>query len=325
VRFLLEKMPESVQRRNEEGLFPFELAQQARYPCQVEKAAIGALVEAWPASLHSVIADADGSNQRSVDLVRFVIQHGSTYGALGVKDRRGRLPLHVAVSRGEPDNGVVKDLVELYPAALQAVDGSGRLPVHVALSKSACPPLTLIRGLAEPWPGSLQVADGCGLYPLHLVLYKHNLNMEGSRFGDLNRPGDRMHRNFWPVVQYLVQLCPATTSLSDASGRLPLHAAASRGLAAGPELLDFLVRASPPNACLRRDHEGRLPLHHAVVAPRVSWTVVDALVQSCPGSLQVRDRDGYNTIHRAASRRDAPIEVLYRLVRSWPTLLLARE
>jgi ankyrin repeat protein len=333
IELLLKEAPGSLDERDNHGRVPLHLAATHKCPDPHFPDAVRKLLDTGGHTLlvrdnegqlplHAAIARAEERETRAIEIVRLMIQHGPA--ARELRDNRGRLPLHVAVAKDVPVEPIVKDLVDLYPEALQVAAVAGSLPVHVALSTSACPPVDLIRLLVGPWPGSLQVAEGCGLYPLHLVLYKHNVNMAEYGIGNWNRLGDRVHRTLWPVVQYLVQLCPATTSLPDPSGRLPLHAAAALGDAAGPELLDLLVRASPPDACLHLDRDGRVPLHHAVLlAPRavVSWPAVEALARARPESLQVRDNTGFTPVHLAAMRRATPA-TLYRLVRSSPPLLI---
>jgi ankyrin repeat protein len=114
------------------------------------------------------------------------------------------------------------------------------------------------------------------------------------------------------VVQYLIRACPLSVQTKRNGGILPLHWAALWG--APTEVLESLADAYP-QALMEKSDDGYLPLHLA--APASSLERVKYVVGLCPGALQERKNDGFLPVHFAA-QYDAPLEVLYFLLRTWP-------
>jgi ankyrin repeat protein len=82
-------------------------------------------------------------------------------------DRRGdpewsQLPLHAAISYSAPVV-VIKQLIELYPKAIQCTDNEGMLPIHLAYGFGAADNILAL--LMEPFPTSINEKGLGGRYP----------------------------------------------------------------------------------------------------------------------------------------------------------------
>lgn len=95
--------------------------------------------------------------------------------AAGVRDRYGSLPIHSALSGNGSSNGSVADLLRAYPAGASSKDdATGMLPVHLLLMQSGPSPAQLkvvLQQLLEAYPeGSLAKAPS-GDRPIQLAVY----------------------------------------------------------------------------------------------------------------------------------------------------------
>jgi len=107
-------------------------------------------------------------------------------GAASVRDRMGRLPLHLAaepsvrhggggVVRGAPARlpahkaaaAVVAALLAAHPDGAQTKDGFGKLPLHLAAADRAS--VELVTALLAAHPGGAKEKDAFGKLPLHLA------------------------------------------------------------------------------------------------------------------------------------------------------------
>ena len=119
------------------------------------------------------------------------------------------------------------------------------------------------------------------------------------------------------VVELLVENCDQALVEEDDDGFLPLHCAA----AANDPSLDVvrLLLVGYPDSLKETDHEGYLPLHWAVrIAP---VEVVQLLMDGWSDALQVRANDGFLPLHLAAADPDAPLDVVYLLLKGCPLVL----
>ena len=71
-----------------------------------------------------------------------------------------------------------------------------------------------------------------------------------------------------------------------------------------------------PQALMEKSDEGYLPLHLA--APGPSLGRAKFVFDLCPRALQERANDRSLPLHTAAEA-DVPLDVVYFLVRAWPT------
>jgi ankyrin repeat protein len=131
---LVDKCPESVRVRDNDGQLPLHVA--ARYVGLDE---VIILAERWGAALLE-------------------------------KDHAGRLPLHHAVQYEAPLR-VVRYLVDEGPLALQKRTADGYLPLHWAVRWKA--PAEVAQILVDKYRGALSERTDDGLLPLHVAAQRH--------------------------------------------------------------------------------------------------------------------------------------------------------
>ena len=86
-----------------------------------------------------------------------------------------RLPLHFCCANSlNPEAAVMmRDVLAAYRPAVFVRDRLGRLPLHVACMNESYTSATMVRLLIKAYPEAVQTVDGDGLLPLHLCLM-HN-------------------------------------------------------------------------------------------------------------------------------------------------------
>ena len=226
---------------------------------------------------------------------------------LWTKDKRtGTYPLHLAfgaishMQKAEypwldKNKGLLTDLINCYPQALEERDNRGWLPVHHALRHNA--PLEIIRLLVDRYPGGLQGADVQGSTLLHLV----------CRYGSSEA-----------VLKYLVEQGDEITFSPDNDGRTPLHVACRHGkvnVQANHHLKD-----SNRTVFTMTDNNGCTPLH---VASRHGIYHPNVLVGNQALELAMRDNRGELPIHKAC--RGAPMWFIRELVLMKPHTVSVRN
>ena len=99
------------------------------------------------------------------------------------------------------------------------------------------------------------------------------------------------------LVSILLQSYPdGATAADPVDGSTPLHILC-RSQASSPSVIRLLL-AKCPEATRAVNSEGRIPLHVAVLS-RVSYNVVEALVEEDPMSVSVADPEGLTPMHHA--------------------------
>jgi len=143
---------------------------------------------------------------------------------LRVKDRNGRLPLHVAAKRGAP----VEILNRLmFPCAVNVPDHFGSLPIHYACEAKS--PLRTIQYLVRKGgAGMLRKPNMEGCLPLHSILKTESTS----------------HQIPFETIQYLVNAYPESLMLRTRHGDLPITMA---GASSSLETIFFLMRQRPEN------------------------------------------------------------------------------
>ena len=86
------------------------------------------------------------------------------------KDNRGRLPLHLAVSKGLSSE-FVEDLISKYPNAVSEIDQEGKTPLHLAFQNGARP--EIIEMLLLQSQASMTIQDNNRCLPFHLGCQHH--------------------------------------------------------------------------------------------------------------------------------------------------------
>jgi hypothetical protein len=93
--------------------------------------------------------------------------------SVGIPTSEGWLPLHCAV-RGNHQrlrgSDLVADLHAKYPGAVRVRDRQGRLPLHLLLAQRRYSRAAYIKALLDAWPESIRAVDlATGLFPVHIA------------------------------------------------------------------------------------------------------------------------------------------------------------
>jgi ankyrin repeat protein len=238
------------------------------------------------------------------DLVAFLVaQHPRS---LSEATHGGYLPLHAAVSRGrsgiafddsvrQTEHDVVVFLLREMPAAVRMASRDGRFPVHCALLNALS--VAPVRSLVEEWPESLLTRSIEGYSALHLAVMRDD-------------------HPLLDLVEFVMEQQPQLLHEADRDGSFPLHAAVVHNQPL--DILQRLVR-DRPDALEYADRTGALPLHVAAVrgGGDASLELIECLVRARPGTVRIRDGRGRLPLH-AAALHNAPLDVQYWLVRTWP-------
>eukprot|EP00937_MAST-01D_sp_MAST-1D-sp2_P000476 g476.t1 len=169
-------------------------------------------------------------------------------------DEDGRLPLHNVASRCN-DVGVVRLLLDKFPAAIRKRDGAGLAPLHRAAWSGNSAQVVVL--LLRCCPEMLGQVSHNGSLPLHFAA-------EGAH-----------PRNSPAVVQVLLAAGAEALCERDEHGWLPLHRAAAYSAAEG--VVEAIASAYPAAIGVAND-VGNLPWH------------VAAMQSHLPSSLRVLGR-----------------------------------
>jgi ankyrin repeat protein len=154
------------------------------------------------------------------------------------EERGGRLPIHLAVVKGA-SHGVVQQLCNTCPQALQVADEEGNHPVHYAAMYGS---FSMLRLIVQAHPEACRVLNQRDRFPLHLVCAR-------CFDADAISPGD---------LENIIDAHPEAIEVCDRFGRMPLHLA-SQVQQPQWELLETLIRRYP-TALVHRDKARNTPL-----------------------------------------------------------------
>ena len=130
------------------------------------------------------------------------------------------------------------------------------------------------------------------------------------------------------IVSKVTQVLPESLVRRDSLGRTPLHVAVEKG--ASHFIVSHLIK-SLPQACNVKDHEGKTPLHRCFDGQYQCFqrdrrgeltkyelekgsTIVEALVDASPSSLDIEDDSGMCSLELAILS-EAPIHIVKLLQR----------
>ncbi len=188
-------------------------------------------------------------------------------------------PLHYACSY-QAKKGVVKFLIQKDSSMLEQTNLFGRTPLHMACLFKA--PVQTITPLIELFPHAVEILDKDGYSPLHLAC-ENGSSLE--------------------VIESLLEVSPPTNGIVGTNEKdlTPLHIACSNS--ASKAIIKALIDHCP-EAADHFDHDGQLPLHHAVQAC-VTNGIIELLVSAFPRSIEIKNDRG-QTAFRIAKRKHMP-------------------
>eukprot|EP00984_Skeletonema_dohrnii_P023861 scaffold12953_cov123-Skeletonema_dohrnii-CCMP3373.AAC.16 len=155
--------------------------------------------------------------------------------------------------------GIIRCLLEYFPAAARATDQHGQLPLHYACRNPNVTP-RIIQLLIDAAPDSVSSETNDGYMPLHYLCWKKGLDdataIENLKLLIEKYPEALRHANnkgFLPIhtasgykspefCRVLIEAYPGSERISNAVGELPLHRACFRNNVA---TVEYLYRLHP--------------------------------------------------------------------------------
>jgi ankyrin repeat protein len=194
--------------------------------------------------------------------------------------------LHLAAAScasGEHGKTVIKTLLQLYPDAVRIQDSKdGSLPLHKMVVHKSHWIHDGIRDVYLANKEAISAGDFQGRLPLHRAAAA---NQAGGG------PGGS-------IILQLMEECPETAAIADASGRLALHYMAEFG-ETWEEEAEAVYRAHESAIRVRAGAEQRLPIHLAAASPDARRSMLETLVEMHPRGARQADRTGKLPLHLA--------------------------
>ena len=133
----------------------------------------------------------------------------------------------------------------------------------------------------------------------------------------------RNSKSSFEVADVLLQSYPEGVSVRDNQGLTPLHWAVSDNNP-NVEVVRGLVEVCPEAAAIACD-KGNTPLHYCVNRSCVSIPTMVMLLRASPESVKVACEEGWLPVHRCANRAEPDVEALKLLIKAYPEGLLHRN
>ncbi|KAL3872338.1 hypothetical protein ACJMK2_040269 [Sinanodonta woodiana] len=169
---------------------------------------------------------------------------------------------------------IVKYLIKTMPGLLEQNDKNGWTALHHAASKGS---VAVIESLLEAGLDITAITNN-GCHVLHISAGNDNLT----------------------IVKYLIKTNPGLLQQNDKNGWTALHHAASKGSVA---VIESLLEAGLDITAITNN--GCHVLH--ISAGNDNLTIVKYLIKTNPGLLQQNDKNGWTSLHHAASKGSVPV------------------
>lgn len=125
------------------------------------------------------------------------------------------------VCRFQPPLKVVRRIITLDPALVDAINFQGRLPLHIATENGASFDVILYLCRCNPTTAGLQ--DLLGKTPLHLLVEESSSRFEEDTFDDIVFRACIRDNEILRIVEILVLSSPETVNLEDVTGMSALE------------------------------------------------------------------------------------------------------
>ena len=162
--------------------------------------------------------------------------------------------------------GIIRHLLEYFPAAASATNEDGWTPLHKLCSRKDAT-LGFIRLVLNAAPSSVRSVNSKGMMPLHCLCGYKEEEDEAAALEMLN---------------LLIEKYPEAAGHADNNGRLPIHIASTWIGRRSAEFFRVLVEAYPGSLSVRGPW-GKLPLHQACM--RGSLATVEYLYRQYPDAI----------------------------------------
>jgi ankyrin repeat protein len=244
-----------------------------------------------------------------------------------------RTALHFAAMSplsGKDGRNVIRILLALNPTASQHVDGYGSLPLHLLAQNDRKSHWVQdgLRDVCNAYPEATSCKDGFGRTPLHCAAssvghYARSTTAPSSPSAAPRPPSpphhnaaERSARDVESVIQNLVLANREAASITDNTGRLPLHFIAEHGEEWNSDA-ECILEAHPAASRTRARAlaYNQLPLHMAASNPDARPSLIVHLVNANPRAASLFDATGRLPLHLACESGrntwDRGIEAIY--------------
>ena len=170
------------------------------------------------------------------------------------RDVSNRQFFHMACCNEEVTEGIIRCLLEYFPAAISDADRIGHLPLHAACGLNKNVRIDIIQLLIDAAPDSVRHEDNNGLMALH--------HLCGHRKVDETIAS--------AILKLLLEKNPESIRHANNEGRLPIHTASI--MSKSSEFCRVLIEAYPGSERVS-DEDDRLPIHFAcciILPPQLS-------------------------------------------------------
>eukprot|EP00984_Skeletonema_dohrnii_P026889 scaffold16282_cov77-Skeletonema_dohrnii-CCMP3373.AAC.2 len=213
-----------------------------------------------------------------------------------------------AVSNDLLKEGIIRCLLEYFPAAARATGSNEQLPLH-CVCQNPNVSLRIIQLLIDAAPDSIRSEDKYGNMPLHNSCKTKALDSAAAI----------------EILELLIERYPAALRHADNKGYLPIHiASVNRSL----EFCRVLIEAYPGSELILDSKEG-LPLHIACLRNTVA--TVEYLHKLYPDAINHTTTSGSHPVHFAIMgllHRDNPItavDIVKYLLECDPTVKFQKK
>jgi ankyrin repeat protein len=235
-----------------------------------------------------------------------------------------RTPLDIALKIEEPNPKIIKLLVNQCPVLLSLTDFHGNLPIHRIVNEWNNPTSIdeIIAILVDKFERSLSIQDQYGYTPLMKAC---------TNDSPLSVVYSLVRK--WPE-QIMPNLAPTIFDPDKFNGELLYSSlcSASTTLSTVQQWLTAQQRQNddPDNTIMRRDLNGRLPIHYAVVSKSDDAVDIVKLLlgddhQTQIDQLSTTDDDGRLPIHFAAAFPQCSRAIFELLIQIYPEGLLKAD
>ena len=224
------------------------------------------------------------------EFIRLLMQRAPEF--IKLKDRNGDLPLGIAVQQDIPLDQV-QLLLDAYPDALQVPNEDKDLPIHLAARCGYRH--EVLRLLMDGYPEGVYVKNSDGRLPFFCAMENNSITMD--------------------CLNLLYERYPLDLTLRDERGNTPLGMACVRGTKTNVE---WIIAKCPENAQIIADLYGNLPVHNVLHALRCDVKILKLLIETFPGSLLEKNKNGYLPLHVSLASLDRSLPVVKFLLKACP-------
>lgn len=325
---ILEAYPQSLGKEDDHGYLPIHRLLSGRWGSNITEMT-SKIINAFPDCLATPTSKGGelplhiaSKRTECADVVKLLLCFPD---ACQHRDYLGKFPLDHALEATHPNTTIIQLLVSQHPVLLSFPDESGSLKIHRTLRKCFLLEKSnydeVIEILVSGCESSLRVQDDSGYTPL-LIASTQNHSL--SQIYSLVRK--------WPE-QVASNISKSIFDSTVFNGEMLYPSLISKSTKLS-NVKTWLRQ--DPDARLRRDVHGRLPIHYAVISSsKKAYEVVQCILfgeesietreSLCSQQLSAKDINGRLPIHLASASPSCRPEILNLLIDSYSKGLLEQD